>query len=57
MFRAHAISAFGLLHDPHALLILPFPVLAGLFFAALGLCFTGLVPAIGIHLMRRRLVK
>ncbi len=41
-----AISAFGLLHYPHALLILPFSVLAGLFFAGLGLCFTGMVPAI-----------
>jgi lipooligosaccharide transport system permease protein len=41
-----AISAFGLLHYPQSLLILPFSLLAGLFFAGLGLCFTGVVPAI-----------
>ncbi|PYT16297.1 MAG: ABC transporter permease [Acidobacteria bacterium] len=41
-----AISAFGLLHYPHALLIVPFSLLGGLFFAGLGLCFTGLVPQI-----------
>jgi lipooligosaccharide transport system permease protein len=41
-----AVSAFGLLHYPHALLIIPFSLLAGLFFAGLGLCFTGIVPQI-----------
>jgi lipooligosaccharide transport system permease protein len=41
-----AISAFGLLHYPQALLILPFSALAGMVFAGLGLCFTGVVPAI-----------
>jgi lipooligosaccharide transport system permease protein len=40
------ISCFGLLHYPHALLILPFSFLAALFFAGLALCFTGIVPAI-----------
>ncbi len=41
-----AISFFGLIHYPHALVILPFSFLAGLFFAGLGLCFTGIVPQI-----------
>jgi lipooligosaccharide transport system permease protein len=41
-----AISFFGLIHYPHGLVILPFSFLAGLFFAGLGLCFTGIVPAI-----------
>jgi len=41
-----AIGFFGLLHYPHALLIVPFSLLAGLLFAGLGLCFTGLVPQI-----------
>jgi lipooligosaccharide transport system permease protein len=41
-----AISFFGLIHYPQALVILPFSFLAGLFFAGLGLCFTGIVPQI-----------
>lgn len=41
-----AISFFGVIHYPHALVILPFSFLAGLFFAGLALCFTGLVPQI-----------
>jgi lipooligosaccharide transport system permease protein len=41
-----AISFFGLIHYPHALVIIPFSFLAGLFFAGLGLCFTGIVPQI-----------
>ncbi len=41
-----AISFFGVIHFPHALVILPFSFLAGLFFAGLALCFTGLVPQI-----------
>ena len=40
------ISFFGLLSWPHALLILPFSFLAGLFFAGAALCFTGIVPGI-----------
>ncbi|MBI4241101.1 MAG: ABC transporter permease [Candidatus Rokubacteria bacterium] len=41
-----ALSAFGLLRYPHALVIIPFSFLAGLLFAGLGLCFTGIVPQI-----------
>jgi lipooligosaccharide transport system permease protein len=41
-----AISFFGLLRFPHALLILPVAFLAGLFFAGAGLCCTALVPHI-----------
>lgn len=41
-----AISFFGLIHYPEALWILPFSFLGSLFFASLGLCFTGVVPAI-----------
>jgi lipooligosaccharide transport system permease protein len=41
-----AISFFGLLHYPAALVIVPFSFLAGLFFAGAGLCCTGLVPNI-----------
>jgi len=41
-----AISFFGLIRYPEALVIIPFSFLAGLFFAGLGLCFTGLVPQI-----------
>ena len=41
-----AISFFGLIHYPMGLWILPFSFLASLFFAALALCFTGIVPAI-----------
>jgi len=41
-----AVSLFGLIHYPHALVILPFSFLAGLFFAGLALCFTGWVPQI-----------
>ncbi|MEE9231611.1 MAG: ABC transporter permease [Acidobacteriota bacterium] len=39
------ISCFGLLHYPHALVILPFSFLAALLFAGMALCFTGVVPA------------
>jgi lipooligosaccharide transport system permease protein len=41
-----AISFFGLLHFPHALIIVPFSFMAGLFFAGMALCFTGIVPQI-----------
>ena len=41
-----AIAGFGLLRWPESLLILPFSLLAGLFFAALGMCFTAIVPQI-----------
>ncbi len=41
-----AISFFGLLQFPHALIIVPFSFIAGLFFAGMGLCFTGIVPQI-----------
>ena len=41
-----AISFFGLIAYPQALVIIPFSFVAGLFFAGLGLCFTGLVPQI-----------
>ncbi len=41
-----AISFFGLIDYPQGLVILPFSFLAGLFFAGLGLCFTGIVPQI-----------
>jgi lipooligosaccharide transport system permease protein len=41
-----AVGAFGLLHYPHALVILPFSFLAGMVFAGMGLCFTGVVPSI-----------
>ena len=43
-----AISAFGLIRYPEALVIVPFSFLAGLFFAGLALCFTGLVPQIDV---------
>jgi len=43
-----AISAFGLIRYPKALVIVPFSFLAGLFFAGLALCFTGLVPQIDV---------
>jgi lipooligosaccharide transport system permease protein len=41
-----AISFFGLLHYPQALVIAPFSFLAGLFFAGIALCFTAIVPQI-----------
>ncbi len=41
-----AISFFGLLQFPHALIIVPFSFIAGLFFAGMALCFTGIVPQI-----------
>ena len=41
-----AVSAFGLLHYPTALVIVPFSFLAGMVFAGMGLCFTGIVPSI-----------
>jgi lipooligosaccharide transport system permease protein len=40
------ISAFGLLHYPHALLLLPVALLGGLAFGAIGMIFTSLVPNI-----------
>jgi lipooligosaccharide transport system permease protein len=40
------ISAFGLLHFPHALLLLPVALLGGLAFGAVGMLFTALVPNI-----------
>jgi len=40
------ISLFGLVSYPTALWILPFSFVAALFFAAIGMCFTGVVPAI-----------
>ncbi|HEU4403651.1 MAG TPA: ABC transporter permease [Candidatus Polarisedimenticolia bacterium] len=43
-----AISAFGLIHYPQALVIVPFSFLAGLFFAGMALCFTGVVPQIDV---------
>jgi lipooligosaccharide transport system permease protein len=43
-----AISGFGLIHYPQALVIVPFSFLAGLFFAGLALCFTGVVPQIDV---------
>jgi lipooligosaccharide transport system permease protein len=43
-----AISFFGLIHYPQALVIIPFAFLAGLFFAGLALCFTGVVPSIDV---------
>ena len=41
-----AISFFGLLQFPQALIIVPFSFIAGLFFAGMALCFTGIVPQI-----------
>jgi lipooligosaccharide transport system permease protein len=43
-----AISAFGLITYPQALVIVPFSFLAGLFFAGLGLCFCAVVPQIDV---------
>jgi len=43
-----AISLFGLVAWPQALIIVPFSFLAGLFFAGMALCFTGLVPRIDV---------
>lgn len=40
------ISAFGLLHYPHALLLLPVALLGGLAFGAVGMLFTAIVPNI-----------
>jgi lipooligosaccharide transport system permease protein len=40
------VSAFGLVHYPHALLILPVSFLAGIAFGAIGMFFTGVVPSI-----------
>jgi len=40
------ISAFGLLHYPHALLLLPLALLGGLAFGAVGMLFTAIVPNI-----------
>ncbi len=40
------ISCFGLVSYPSALLILPFSLLAGLLFASIAICFTGILPTI-----------
>lgn len=40
------ISLFGLLHYPHALLLLPAAFLGGLAFACVGMVFTAIVPTI-----------
>jgi lipooligosaccharide transport system permease protein len=40
------VTAFGLVHYPHALLILPLAFLAGTAFGAIGMFFTGVVPSI-----------
>ncbi len=40
------IVAFGLVKLPSALLVIPFAFLAGLLFAALGMCFTAIAPNI-----------
>ena len=40
------ISAFGLIHYPEGLLIIPVSFLAGLAFGCVGMFFTGLVPSI-----------
>jgi lipooligosaccharide transport system permease protein len=41
-----AVSFFGVITYPAALVVLPFSLLAGLFFSGLALCFTGIVPHI-----------
>jgi lipooligosaccharide transport system permease protein len=40
------VTAFGLVHYPHALLILPLAFLAGIAFGSIGMFFTGVVPSI-----------
>ena len=42
------IGAFGLIHFPEALLLLPLAFIGGLAFGALGMVFTGLVPTIDV---------
>jgi len=42
------VSFFGVVHFPQALVIIPFSLLGGLFFAGLALCFTGVVPQIDV---------
>jgi lipooligosaccharide transport system permease protein len=41
-----AITFFGVLQYPQALLVIPFSLLSGLMFAALGMCFTAICPTI-----------
>ena len=40
------VSAFGLAHYPHALLILPLAFLGGIAFGSIAMFFTGIVPSI-----------
>ena len=40
------VSAFGLAHYPHVLLILPLSFLAGIAFGSIGMFFTGVIPSI-----------
>jgi lipooligosaccharide transport system permease protein len=40
------VSTFGLVHYPHALLVLPLAFLAGIAFGAIGMFFTGVIPNI-----------
>ena len=40
------LTGFGLLDYPGTLLLIPVAMLGGLFFAALGMVFTALVPGI-----------
>ncbi len=42
------VSLFGLVKLPEGLLIIPFSLLVGLVFAAIGMCFTALVPNIEV---------
>lgn len=42
------LSAFGLMHWPHGLLILPLAVLGGLGFGSVGMVFTSIVPNIDL---------
>jgi len=46
MLMGSMLTLFGLLALPGALLLLPLALLGGLFFGALGMVFTGLVPGI-----------
>lgn len=40
------VSAFGLVHYPHALLTLPVAFLGGIAFGSIGMFFTGIIPSI-----------
>ncbi len=40
------VSAFGLVHYPHALLVLPLSFMAGIAFGSIGMFFTGVIPNI-----------